>query len=1146
MENNINELLDNAHSFLDSIEAYNKKQFSGVFNDTIDSTVINYLDGTDSPDIQSNEWYLYRINELVYSENEGIRRESMENVLATFRGFDDVNIIYMILGSTSEVNFYLGVSTNLYTKVDKNNSISKASLDIKDYADILEPSIRGNFVGSLIEKVGREEKQLILERMKTAEMSGFIDGIPGFIEQSIGEKNDFQGVERLADTMVGTEFGLVVIATPCSSHNVINLQNQINILNDLIEPVGKLNLQNSIMEQSQRSTDNTDGVTRNVSSAKSFDSSKSKSEQKNKSTDRRRAFSTNISASKNESANTQDGQTSSMNMNYSNPKSYSHQKGTENSSTISETVSVDEGTGFQLSQTKTMSHSNQWSDSKNSSKSVSRNKAIIRGEDQRVSKSKNISTQNSYNISSRSSSLSSQSSQTTSTMEVEKRGIINYLKYIDEILLNRVDKGKSKGSYTVSTYLYTQKYRSHLYRLANTVMALYSGEKGSIAPLHFTELSQDNKKSKQIDAIKRMFVNLQNPMSKTDDAIYKCLFSKYVDNKLCPIGSWLTVDELGLLMGMPQREVLGLTVRNEAEYGINLPNKSEEEIKNSIDLGILVHHGEPRENNKVYLEHKHLNKHLFVCGVTGSGKTTTCQSLLVNSHLPFLVIEPAKTEYRVLAEDGGDDIIYFTLGKQNVAPFFLNPFELFKNESITSRADMIKATIISAFDMEAAMPQIIEAATYEVYKQKGWNIRTNKWVNPATGKEDDPFKRDSYAFPQLSDFLNVIDEVTRNQGFGERLEAEYLGSLKARISSLIVGSKGMMLNTPRSVDFSDLVTKKVVIELEEIKDGSEKSLIMGFIITNLLEAIKENHIAYSAENREFRHITLIEEAHRLLSKVDAFDNPNKRRGVEIFADMLAEVRKYGESLIIVDQIPNKMTPEVLKNTSTKIVHKIFAQDDKEAIGNTMALKQEQKEFLSFLDVGRAIMITEGWQKPIQVKISPVSSTTGRPAVNESILKERAFDYYVKCNSTGVIPGLDQYNKPLTPDLIKKYLEYLFTDTLVSDKLRKLLKILVDEYNREKQLPKNLAETMERIGDYIYEIYHYDVEAYNRLKKEFYPFFIGGQLGISSENVKIFLKILDEMYNKKLNMDKNAYAEYIGNWSKCKDLGVKLCSIAKYL
>ena len=35
---------------------------------------------------------------------------------------------------------------------------------------------------------------------------------------------------------------------------------------------------------------------------------------------------------------------------------------------------------------------------------------------------------------------------------------------------------------------------------------------------------------------------------------------------------------------------------------------------------------------------------------------------------------------------------------------------------------------------------------------------------------------------------------------------------------------------------------------------------------------------------------------------------------------VSEIRKYGESLVIVDQIPNKLTPEVLKNTNTKIIH----------------------------------------------------------------------------------------------------------------------------------------------------------------------------------------------------------------------------------
>ncbi len=117
---------------------------------------------------------------------------------------------------------------------------------------------------------------------------------------------------------------------------------------------------------------------------------------------------------------------------------------------------------------------------------------------------------------------------------------------------------------------------------------------------------------------------------------------------------------------------------------------------------------------------------------------------------------------------------------------------------------------------------------------------------------------------------------------------------------------------------------------------------MGLILVNLNEAIK---IKYR-ENRDFKHITLIEEAHRLLSKYEVGDSPNKKRGVESFTDMLAEIRKYGESLIIVDQIPNKLTSEVLKNTNTKIVHRLFAIDDKEAIGNTMALTDEQKNFLS--------------------------------------------------------------------------------------------------------------------------------------------------------------------------------------------------------
>ncbi len=111
--------------------------------------------------------------------------------------------------------------------------------------------------------------------------------------------------------------------------------------------------------------------------------------------------------------------------------------------------------------------------------------------------------------------------------------------------------------------------------------------------------------------------------------------------------------------------------------------------------------------------------------------------------------------------------------------------------------------------------------------------------------------------------------------------------------------------------------------------------------------------------------------------------------------MLAEVRKYGEALIIVDQIPNKLTPEVLKNTNTKIVHKLFAKDDKEAIGNTMALQDEQKEFLSNLETGRAIIFSQDFPKALQVQIKPLDnlSTTTTDIISKDKIREICIDYY---------------------------------------------------------------------------------------------------------------------------------------------------------
>ena len=314
---------------------------------------------------------------------------------------------------------------------------------------------------------------------------------------------------------------------------------------------------------------------------------------------------------------------------------------------------------------------------------------------------------------------------------------------------------------------------------------------------------------------------------------------------------------------------------------------------------------------------------------------------------------------------------------------------------------MIKASIEAAFDMEAAIPQIIEKSIYACYEDCGWNIAddTNKYY-------ENPFADGVFAFPTLSDLIEKTEKVVNEQGFDARLKNDYIGSVKARLQGLIVGSKGLMLNTRRSVNFRDLVHRRVILELEEIRSGNEKALIMGFVLSNLTEAIKAEYYDSLRSGGHFEHITLVEEAHRLLSRYETGDSLSKKQGVEMFTDMLAEVRKYGESLIVVDQIPGKLAPEVLKNTNTKIVHKIFALDDKDAIGNTMALSNEQKEFLSFLDKGRAVVISQGWESSIQVQITPETDTGSREIVGEDKIRALVVDYYCSNYQRGIIKGFE--------------------------------------------------------------------------------------------------------------------------------------------
>ncbi len=83
--------------------------------------------------------------------------------------------------------------------------------------------------------------------------------------------------------------------------------------------------------------------------------------------------------------------------------------------------------------------------------------------------------------------------------------------------------------------------------------------------------------------------------------------------------------------------------------------------------------------------------------------------------------------------------------------------------------------------------------------------------------------------------------------------------------------------------------------------------------------------------------------------------------------MLAEIRAYGEGLIIAEQIPSKLTVDVIKNTAVKIVHRLPAQDDRESVGATMNLDEAQSRRVVALEPSQGVVFSDGMDRPLLIQ-----------------------------------------------------------------------------------------------------------------------------------------------------------------------------------
>ncbi|TNY36776.1 ATP-binding protein [Thermomonospora catenispora] len=422
-----------------------------------------------------------------------------------------------------------------------------------------------------------------------------------------------------------------------------------------------------------------------------------------------------------------------------------------------------------------------------------------------------------------------------------------------------------------------------------------------------------------------------------------------------------TAGPLAALAGLPRREVPGLRVVEPGYFDVTSETAADPDGP-PIELGAILD-GQDRRVGAFTVPRSTVNRHVFVTGATGAGKSQTVRHLLeqlTRAGVPWLAIEPAKSEYAAMAgriEDLGANVTVINPADPHAVPLSVNPLAPEPGYPVQAHIDMVRALFQAAFDAEEPFPQIMSQALQRVYEANGWDVVTGAGM---------PGSRVEPTVPTLEQLQKAALEVIGEVGYGRELMADVKGFVDVRLRSLRIGSAGRFFEGGHPADIGGLLRENVVLAIEDVANDEDKAFLMGTLIIRIVEHLRMRAREPGSEPGGLRHVIVIEEAHRLLRN----RGPERAssHAVELFAGMLAEIRAYGTGIIVAEQIPTKLVPDVIKNTALKVVHRLPALDDRHQVGAAMNLDEEQSREVVSLRPGVAAVFADGMDRPLRVRV----------------------------------------------------------------------------------------------------------------------------------------------------------------------------------
>ena len=522
-----------------------------------------------------------------------------------------------------------------------------------------------------------------------------------------------------------------------------------------------------------------------------------------------------------------------------------------------------------------------------------------------------------------------------------------------ETTMKRIDESRATGLWRYAAYVLASSAKTSK-NVANYLRAVTQGKESFIESSAVQEWSYvKNRDDVDFNKIRKSITQFTHPVFLS---IYP---NENATPNRIPVTATANVgtDELSQVVVFPRRSVQGLSVLECPQFGREPHTLLSTE--QNLDIGHAYHMHEVIPSTRIHLSTEELAKHTFITGSTGAGKSNAIYTLLerlTDEDVRFLVIEPAKGEYKTVFAPRGVTVFGSNPNLKDTSLLRLNPFRFPAGVHVLEHLDRLVEIFNVCWPMYAAMPAILKDAIERSYVQAGWDLITSE------------NQYDAELFPSFSDVLAHIRIVLAESDYSTDNKGDYTGALVTRIKSLTNGINGLIF-TADDIPDRDLFDRNVIVDLSRLGSTETKAMIMGILVLKLQEY---RMTASEGINVPLRHVTVLEEAHNLLRRTSVEQSSDSAnllgKSVEMLANSIAEMRTYGEGFIIADQSPGLLDMSVIRNTNTKIILRLPDFSDRELVGRAAGLNDSQIVELGKLEKGVAAISQSDWLEPVLCKM----------------------------------------------------------------------------------------------------------------------------------------------------------------------------------